>query len=245
MILDEDMLRSIMLKCLQKRRSATEQLRVETIFQEIAGIAEKENYKTENQSDAWIRKRDILGLNDALKAPAWKIVWDLIIEGVLRPGNGQQEFELPFIQVTNHGEKALQGTINPYDPAGYLQILKDEIPEIDRIIEMYITEAAETLRRNCLLSSTVTLGCASEKAFLLLSEAFRETLNEKDKEDYNKKGFDQRSIKMHHEVFEGYLKKREPQLKSWRTTDWWSNCQRSINFIFPYFRSIRACYGLK
>lgn len=37
--------------------------------------------------------------------------WDLIIEGVIRPGSGEDEFELPAIHVTEQGAEALKGAV--------------------------------------------------------------------------------------------------------------------------------------
>ena len=41
---------------------------------------------------------------------------------------------------------------------------------------VYLEESLHTFRISCLLSSTVTLGCASEKALLLLLEAYTKAL---------------------------------------------------------------------
>lgn len=60
--------------------------------------------------------------------------------------------------------------IQPHDLDGYLTLLKTEIPSLDVEIERYITESLQAYRRGLLLSSTVTMGVASEKAFILLHE---------------------------------------------------------------------------
>jgi hypothetical protein len=156
-------LRSVIIECLQKSRPydpSAALFRREFLFSEIAWLDNRHGPPE---------------LFPRLKGPASDIVWDLIIEGILRPGTGPSgtEFDLPYIHVTEFGKAALQGNVTPYDPNGYLRNLNEKVPNADPVIVKYIAESAETLRRNCFLSSTVTLGCASEKALPRCSESCR------------------------------------------------------------------------
>lgn len=100
-----------------------------------------------------------------------EIVWELILERVLLPGGDVRNQDLPFIHLTEHGMNVVEhGEIQPHDPDGYLTQLKTEIPNIDQEIERYIIESLQAYRRGLLLSSAVTMGVASEKAFILLHE---------------------------------------------------------------------------
>lgn len=65
---------------------------------------------------------------------------------------------------------------SPYDPDGYLARLKKTIPELDETITIYASESLRSFNADCYLSTLVMLGVASEKAFLLLSEAFAKWL---------------------------------------------------------------------
>src|SRR5262249_14124692 len=108
------------------------------------------------------------------------IVWDLIIEGVLRPGRyhaSGAEFNLPFIHLTEFGAKRLDDPSTPFDPDGYLRGLREKVPNADPVILSYIAESIRTFRIDCRLSSTITLGCASEMALLLLIEAYADALS--------------------------------------------------------------------
>jgi hypothetical protein len=108
------------------------------------------------------------------------IAWDLIIEGVIRPGlNDGNNSGLPHYHVTEFGASRLthEGERStPYDPDGYISRLTASVPMIDPIIVTYLNEATRTFRINCLLSSAVTLGCAAEKAMLLLIAAYGDSL---------------------------------------------------------------------
>lgn len=49
---------------------------------------------------------------------------------------------------------------------------------MDPIIVVYLAESLHTFRIGCLLSSTIALGCASEKALLLLVGSYADALPE-------------------------------------------------------------------
>lgn len=105
-------------------------------------------------------------------------VEDLIADRILRRGLGDgMNNDLPWFHVTAHGEKMLSGEQpSPLDRDAYLTKLNTEIPEIDPIIMTYMEESLATFRSGCTLSSTVTLGCASERALIVLIDACRNAL---------------------------------------------------------------------
>ena len=67
-----------------------------------------------------------------------------------------------------------------------LHTVKTEISIIDPVIIRYLEECLSCFRRNLLLSSAVMLGCASEKAVLLLIETFGATLQGAQKTAFEK-----------------------------------------------------------
>lgn len=124
-----------------------------------------------------------------------QVIHELYIEGIILPGPkirpnivSQSSFlAFPFYHVTEYGEKVLQDSeYQPHDPDGYLQKLKEQIPSIDTVIIRYLEECLQCFRQNLLLSAAVTLGCASEKAILLLAEAFGAKLEGDDKTAFEK-----------------------------------------------------------
>ncbi|MGL4550976.1 MAG: hypothetical protein ACRC33_07300 [Gemmataceae bacterium] len=115
------------------------------------------------------------------------IVWDLIIEGVVRPGSESGDAQLPFIYVTEFGRERIKDPRTPYDPDGFLNGVRRDVPGIDGVIMTYLAESLHTFRIGCLLSSAITLGCASEKAVLLLIAAYAESLASPRKESFLKK----------------------------------------------------------
>lgn len=129
-----------------------------------------------------------------------EIINDLVVEGIIGWGIDERNPGPPFLKVTRYGQECLSHTgPQPYDPDGYLKYLKSEIPNVDDTILMYITESLSAYLRGLTLSSTVMLGGASEKAFLLLLESFTNSITdptkkaqfEKNTEGPIKKKFDE------------------------------------------------------
>jgi len=54
------------------------------------------------------------------------------------------------------------------------------------VILTYLEESLRTFRIGCLLSSTTTIGCASEKALILLFDAYGDALTGSMQDKYRK-----------------------------------------------------------
>jgi hypothetical protein len=121
-----------------------------------------------------------------------QIIWSLILEGVLVPGSDEYNASLPFLRVTDYGRKCLEaGQILPHDPEGYIEKLRQQVPEIDETIVIYVTEALQTFLRGNFLASAVMLGVASERAILLLIEAFINSISNLEKREKIQKKIEQ------------------------------------------------------
>ncbi|MDQ1771723.1 hypothetical protein GQR60_13145 [Labilibaculum sp. A4] len=124
-----------------------------------------------------------------------EILWDLIIERVITIGDYQND-SWPHLSLTDYGQRVLDSEEPvPNDPSEYLKRIKKEIPELDNIIETYLAESVRTYNINQLLSATITLGCASEKALLLLIDTFRDTFEDTVKQERFRKKIEGKFIK--------------------------------------------------
>ena len=135
------------------------------------------------------------------------ILWDLITEGLVRPGLGDGLNQgLPWYHVSEYGKTVLTNqSPQPYDPDGYLTEVR-AIPNIDEVILSYLEESLKAFRIHCHLSSVITLGCASEKAILLLIQACKAAIsNPIDQADFEK-STDTLAIKRKHDEFQNLLK---------------------------------------
>lgn len=131
-----------------------------------------------------------------------EILWDLIIERVLTIGDYQND-SWPHFSLTEYGEKVIKSNKPvPNDTNGYLNRIKKEIPDLDSVIEIYLSESIRTYNINQLLSATITLGCASEKALLLLIETYRDTFKDNTKQEKFIKKTKGKFIKIQFEEFD-------------------------------------------
>lgn len=101
-----------------------------------------------------------------------EIFWDLFRQGIITFGINSANENYPWFSVTEHGRRVLQGQ-NPYyfyDVQSYERVIRTNIPGIDDLTVLYLKEAMQDFRSNCLLSATVMLGVATEHMFMSLLE---------------------------------------------------------------------------
>jgi hypothetical protein len=60
----------------------------------------------------------------------------------------------------------------PRDPQRYLARLRERVPSLDSVADMYVTEALRSFNARCYLASSVMLGVAAEQVFGRVAEAF-------------------------------------------------------------------------
>ena len=166
-----------------------------------------------------------------------EIIWDLIIEGVVRPGDSLGgSLGLPHFHLTERGIGVLKnGVASPYDPDGYLKRLDSESPGLDPIIRIYVTESLDTFRIGSLLSSAITLGCASECAILNLIDAYAKALPPAKSAAFRKKT-EGKTIKVQ---FDELTKMIDGHLKGCVPREIKENLDLDLNAIFGMLRIYR------
>jgi hypothetical protein len=104
----QDQLRAIIVECLRKDRPyrhGQSSFSVSQLLGEVAAIAKDRQLKYTESLPAWKDNAGRAELHANLRGPVWDIVWDLIVEGILRPGDPYgEEFGLPLIHVTAYGK---------------------------------------------------------------------------------------------------------------------------------------------
>lgn len=170
-------------------------------------------------------------------ARAMSIWWDLFIEGIVRPGlNDGANLELPHFHVTEWGKEKLKANpATPYDPDGYFQRLSAAVPNLDPVIMTYLGESLATFRINCLLSSAITLGCASEKALLLLIDAYTGALASPKKETFQQKT----EGKMIRKQYDEFNKMLDGHLRALLPGEVKENLDTALTSVFNLFRTHR------
>ncbi|GAH56760.1 unnamed protein product, partial [marine sediment metagenome] len=117
-------------------------------------------------------------LNRADKTIIVEIIWDLIMERVLTPGNEQSDASFPFVSLTTFGETyARDPSAQYYDADRYVAFLEQLAPDLNPIILQYAQEGINCYRRLLLFASAVMFGAAAEITVLSLLEAIRDATN--------------------------------------------------------------------
>jgi hypothetical protein len=108
---------------------------------------------------------------------AEEVFWQLVIEGIIAPGLNASNLDWPRFHVTSHGREVLKsGPGNPHDPTNYLRRLAEKVPQADRTVLAYLNESLNSFRHGDRVASTLLLGIAAERVFLLLCDSLAAAL---------------------------------------------------------------------
>lgn len=105
----------------------------------------------------------------------WEALWGLVGEELLYldtagQGSGTDNWQW---RLSADGQRIAQGgSWEPHDPDGYLDRVRREIPDLDELVEMYLTEALRSFNGRCYLATSVMLVVAAERAFLVMAAAY-------------------------------------------------------------------------
>jgi hypothetical protein len=110
-----------------------------------------------------------------------ELFWSFIIQGIIMPGTNTANPDLPFFNLTEHGQKVIASPDPvPHDPDHYVEHLKEVAPSLDDITISYILEGLECFQRGIYTASVMMLGVAAEQITLVLAEAIKEKLPNKE-----------------------------------------------------------------
>lgn len=108
---------------------------------------------------------------------AQEVFWQLVVEGILAPGMNSSNMNLPWFHRTQYGKKVIsQQAPTPHDVDGYLKRINENIAAPDHTVLAYLSESLFSFRRGNLVASTVMLGIAAERVFLLVCDSMLEAI---------------------------------------------------------------------
>jgi hypothetical protein len=105
----------------------------------------------------------------------WEALWGLLGDGLVYldtagQGSGTDNWQWRLSAV---GQRVAEGgSWEPRDPDGYLDRVRREIPDLDELVELYLTEALQSFNARCYLATSVMLGVAAERAFLVMAQSY-------------------------------------------------------------------------
>ncbi|MFE7868765.1 hypothetical protein ACFUYE_00225 [Micromonospora humida] len=109
------------------------------------------------------------------EAEVWEALWGLVGDGLIYldtagQGSGTDNWQW---RLSADGQRVARGgSWEPRDPDGYLDRVRHEIPDLDDLIELYLTEALRSFNGRCYLATSVMLGVAAERAFLVMAQSY-------------------------------------------------------------------------
>lgn len=176
-MIEKQILRNLVLEVFKKtpQTQATSIINdVERLVREKDLFPSKEECQQLNVDYRYYEQKE---LNPIDKFKVLEVVWDLITERIITPGQDQSNVGFPFVSLTSFGQAVISQSIPQYyDPDAYIGFLKSIAPNLDPVIEQYVLEGLNCFRRQLLFASAVMLGAAAEKAILLLLEAVAKSL---------------------------------------------------------------------
>lgn len=121
---------------------------------------------------------DVTRESGSSRSAVWEALWSLVGDGLLylETAGQQSSTDNWQWQLSESGKRAAEGgSWEPRDPDGFMNRLREEVPNLDPDIEMYFREALGAFSARCFLASSVMLGVAAERSFQLMATAFSES----------------------------------------------------------------------
>ena len=102
-----------------------------------------------------------------------ELLWQLLVQGIVVFGQDAVNATWPWYRLTAYGQRVVDGAQpQPHDPDAFLSEFLRVVPTADPVVYDYLEEAVHAFNHGCPKAAAVMLGAASEKAILLLCEAF-------------------------------------------------------------------------
>ncbi len=166
-----------------------------------------------------------------------QLIHELIASHVLMPGIDRGNAKWPWLSVTDHGREVLQGAGAPvYDYDGYLRDLRTRVQNFDEIVECYLRESLRAYQSNLYLASMVMLACASERAILLLIDAYAASIADTTNRQNFEKRVKKRDISVAYKAFKDSFDSTKGQLGAALPAH---DFDMHVDAIFTFIRLLR------
>jgi hypothetical protein len=133
------------------------------------------------------------GWEDKFLEAVYSLLWQLVSEGVIRPGRVSLTF--PEMSVTEYGKRVINNeNAHPHDVERFLNQMRSG-QQIDPTVEAYLVESLHSFRQDRIVASAVLLGVAAERTFLLIAGALLEALKDANEQTKFKKLLDRQAMK--------------------------------------------------
>ena len=142
-----------------------------------------------------------------------ELIHEFMVTNIVMPAADRYNAGWPWFSVTTHGQEVL-GTSGPpvYDYDGYMADLKTRVPDLDGVVERYVSESLRTYQGNSYLASMAMLGCASERSMRVLFDAYVGAIDKEANRDRLKSRLEGRDISRAYAEFRKSFDTTRPQV---------------------------------
>lgn len=240
--MEYELIRQLVLEALRRQlsnlkpRGGRGHLNVTDIVSQVAQLAyERQLWSPPQPPQRPENIRDMLPTEDSVTVRV--ILWQLIVQGVLVPGvYGDAQTNWPFFFITEYGRTCVEAEAGaPYDPDGYLARIKEESPNIDDVVLLYLTEGLQCFLRFNYIASAVMVGVAAEKVILNLIDSFASAMSDPSKANTFRHKTQNATIKTQFDELTKQLYPLRKQLPSELSKD----LETYLDGIFNLIRSYR------
>jgi hypothetical protein len=188
-----------------------------------------------------ICRQKIQGFEQSDEERVYEIFYELSLERIIVPDSNAGAYQWPFYRLTKHGRAVLQnGGDLTYDPHGYVERVKTQVPHVNSIVTFYLEQAVICFSYRLLPAAAVMLGCAAEKMILDLTDAFLGALTHQTERDNMQKDLN----KARHitQIYEVLWKRMAPRRKQfpYRLEE---NLEERLSAVFYQVRKVRNDSG--
>ncbi|MFC1991027.1 hypothetical protein ACFLU9_02625 [Chloroflexota bacterium] len=178
-MIEKNILRALVLEAIKREPQTQVNHVVDTVEKSVAELGlfpskddcERQHMDYHFYADKQLHPDDRLTISE--------VIWDLILEHVMVPVGGSPDVGYPQLRLTEFGQDYIsQSAPHYHDPEGYIEFLKNIVPNIDTVIEQYIFESLNCYRQQLFFASAVMIGAAAEKAILLLLQAITDSMSD-------------------------------------------------------------------
>ena len=107
-----------------------------------------------------------------------EVIWDLLFQGVISPGENAPNPNLPWFHITDYGREVVAAErFVPHDPVGYIKEIRAVAKMcVSEVTFTYLEEALRCFTRGCHMASVLLLGVCAESVFLNLCNTISHSL---------------------------------------------------------------------
>jgi len=175
-------------------------------------------------------------LSNAESQLVMEMLHELTVSNIIMPAADRLNAGWPWFGVTSYGRDVLARSGPPvYDYDGYMAEVRRAVPKLDSVIERYLSEALRAFQANLYLASMVMLGCASERAIIVLIDSYVGAITDTANQEKLRSRLAGRDISVAYERFRESFNSTKKQFASAHTHDF----DAHVDGIFSFIRLLR------